>query len=182
MMQIRPARPDEDAEAVAAIYRPVVEGTRTSFEEAAPTPDEMARRMTHTLQSLPWLVAEDTQGVLRGYVYASPYAERASYRWSVTTTVYVHADARRLGVGRQLYRALFEALVPLGYRQAYAGITLPNDASVGLHEALGFVPVGVYRDVGFKLGAWADVGWWQRPLRPGDATPPGPLLPYRPGR
>jgi len=182
MLQIRTGRPADDAGAVAAIYRPVVEGTRISFEEVAPTAEEMARRMGRSLQTLPWLVAEDARGVLLGYAYAGPYAERASYRWSVTTTVYVHESARRLGVGRRLYEALFAALVPLGYRQAFAGITLPNEASVGLHEAMGFERIGVYRDVGFKLGAWADVGWWQRPLRPGDESPPGPLQPYRPGR
>ncbi len=106
-------------------------------------------------------------------MYASRHRERAAYRWSVDVTAYVREDARGRGVGKRLYTRLFEALSRLGYHQAFAGIALPNAASVALHEAVGFAPLGIYRDVGFKLGAWHDVGWWQRALRePGPPVEP----------
>jgi L-amino acid N-acyltransferase YncA len=113
-------------------------------------------------------------GAVLGYAYASPHRERAAYRWSVDVAVYIAEQARRRGVGRQLYSTLFAMLVELGYYNAFAGVTLPNPASVGLHESMGFTPVGVYRNVGYKLGAWHDVGWWRRPLQPPAADPAEP--------
>ena len=156
-----------DAQAIAHIYAPVVATTVISFELEPPTVDEMRARILSTLERLPWLVAVDADDTVKGYVYASRHRERAAYQWSVDVTAYVSADARRTGLGRTMYRALFDELTALGYHQAFAGIALPNAASVGLHESLGFVPLGVYRNVGFKLGAWHDVGWWQKSL----ATP-----------
>ncbi len=129
-------------------------------------------RLGKVLGQYPWLLFEDGAEAL-GYVYATQHRERAAYRWSVDTAVYVRQGRQRQGVGRALYTSLL-ALLPLqGYVNAYAGVTLPNPASVGLHEALGFEPVGVYRQVGFKCGAWHDVAWFQRPLqaRPGDPPP-----------
>lgn len=167
---IRIAHPD-DAAAVQAIYAPVVRDTPISFEVDPPGIDEMRRRIDTTLDTFPWLVHLDAQGAVDGYVYASRHRERQAYQWSVDVTVYVRADARRQGVGQQLYRALFDRLVPLGYCQAFAGITLPNAASVGLHESVGFRPVGVFPRSGHKLGAWHDVGWWQRPLQQPDEPP-----------
>lgn len=154
-----------DAQAITDIYAPIVASTVISFELEPPTVDEMRARILSTLERLPWLVAVDAHDVVKGYVYASRHRDRPAYQWSVDVTAYVHADARGTGVGKTLYRALFEELTVLGYHQAFAGIALPNAASIGLHEAMGFEPLGVYRKVGFKLGAWHDVGWWQKTLR-----------------
>jgi L-amino acid N-acyltransferase YncA len=169
---IRVARP-EDAEAILTIYAPIVRETAISFEVEPPTREDMQQRIATTLRHLPWLVGE-RQGEVLGYVYASPHRTRAAYQWSVDVTVYIHAQVRRAGIGRALYHALFELLILQGFYQGFAGITLPNPASVGLHEALGFQPVGVYQAVGYKLGTWHDVGWWQRALqpRPSPTTPP----------
>jgi L-amino acid N-acyltransferase YncA len=173
-MKIRTASPD-DAAAVAAIYAPVVTGTAISFETEAPDAAEMRQRIARTAQAgLPWLVAEDEAGAVCGYAYAGRHRERAAYQWSVDATVYVADGRRGQGVGRALYAVLLPLLAELGYCQAFAGIALPNAASVGLHEAVGFAPLGVYRNVGFKLGRWRDVGWWQRELRPPDAMPRPP--------
>jgi phosphinothricin acetyltransferase len=164
---IRAAVPG-DAAAVAAVYAPYVLDTCVSFEEAAPTAAEMGGRMA---TGLPWLVA-DLDGVC-GFAYASPHRSRAAYRWSVDVSVYLAPAACGRGLGRALYGKLLPLLTGLGYVSAYAGITLPNAASVGLHEAMGFAPVGVFRDVGFKHGRWHDVGWWhvrlvEPPVVPGE--------------
>jgi L-amino acid N-acyltransferase YncA len=139
----------------------------------------MGRRIEATLANWPWLVCERDRQVL-GYAYASRHRERSAYQWSCDVSVYVSASYRRVGIGRALYRSLFELLKLQGFRNAYAGITLPNPASVGLHESLGFKPIGVYQDVGYKLGAWHDVGWWELHLGPGVApTPPFDLKQIR---
>ena len=174
-MKIRTATPD-DAAAVAAIYAPIVQHTAISFETEPPDATEMRSRIEKTLALLPWLVAEDDAGHVCGYVYASKHRERAAYQWSVDTTVYVREDQRGRGVGRALYGQLLPLLASLGYCQAFAGIALPNAGSVALHEAVGFVALGVYRDVGFKQGQWRDVGWWQKTLsRPDAPEPPRPF-------
>lgn len=169
----------QDAAALAGLYAPYVTGTAVSFEEQPPTAAEMAARMTASPR-LPWLVAEapDPSGrpVVVGYAYASPHRSRAAYRWSVDCTVYLDPAAQRAGWGRRLYARLFDELRNLGYLNVYAGITQPNPASVGLHEAMGFTPVGVYRNVGFKHGRSHDVGWWglelaSRPAAPADPRP-----------
>jgi len=154
--------------------RPVVESTIISFETVAPDGDEIARRLADTLVSHPWIVCE-IDGRVAGYAYATTHRVRAAYRWSADTSVYVDAAFRRSGVGRGLYRSLFAILAAQGFFNAFAGITLPNAASVALHEAVGFEPLGVYRRVGFKLGAWHDVGWWQLTLRAHDDSPGAPL-------
>ncbi len=107
-----------------------------------------------------------------GYAYGCPHRERAAYRWAADVSVYVAPTHHRQGLGRALYEDLLARLTEQGFQIACAGVTLPNDASVGLHESLGFAPVGVYRRIGFKLGRWWDVGWWQRELRPAGAGPP----------
>ena len=171
-MSIRTATPD-DAAAIAAIYAPIVRDTAISFELEAPDANEMRSRLLATLTTLPWLVSLDTAGEVDGYAYASRHRERPAYQWSVDTTAYVHADRRGHGIGKALYTALFDELVALGYFQAFAGIALPNAASIALHESVGFAPLGIYRNVGFKRGAWHDVGWWQRALQPaGKPHPP----------
>jgi phosphinothricin acetyltransferase len=163
-----------DGPALAAIYAPAVVGRATSFELAPPDGAEMARRVERVTARTPWLVCAH-DGAVVGYAYAGAHRDRPAYQWSVEVSAYVHADVHRAGVARALYTSLFAALVLQGFRNAYAGITLPNAASVGLHEALGFTPVGVYRGVGYKLGAWHDVVWLERALGPRDAAPTDPV-------
>ena len=161
-----------DAGPVADIYAPNVAGSIVSFESEPPGADEMRRRIEGTLEGYPWLVCERGGRVL-GYAYAGAHGSRAAYRWSVDVSVYVDGEAHRTGVGRALYTSLFAALRVQGFYNAYAGATLPNPASVGLHEAMGFRPVGMYRKVGYKTGAWRDVGWWHLalpPMRPQPST------------
>ena len=177
-MTIRTATP-QDAEAIAAIYAPIVAHTAISFELEPPSVDEMRSRIVSTLQRLPWLVSVAADGRVDGYVYAGRHRERPAYQWSVDTTAYVREDSRGKGIGKRLYGRLFEELTTLGYYQAFAGIALPNAASIGLHEAMGFEPLGVYRKVGFKMGAWRDVGWWQKSLRQSDEIPETPQV-FRP--
>jgi L-amino acid N-acyltransferase YncA len=165
---------ERDAEQIAAIYAPNVTDTSISFEFEPPSADEMHRRIEITLQRYPWLVCERHGGRVLGYAYAGAHGSRAAYQWSVDVSVYVHEHARRRGVGRALYASLFAALDLQGFYNAYAGATLPNPASVGLHEAVGFRPVGVYRGVGYKLGAWRDMVWWHLPLRERVADPDPP--------
>lgn len=178
-MDLRIASPD-DAEAIAAIYAPIVEDTIISFELEPPSVAEMRRRIDSTLDTFPWLVHLDAAGAVNGYVYASKHRERAAYQWAVDVTAYVRADSRGQGIGARLYRVLFDELAALGYFQACAGITQPNVASVALHESVGFKPIGLYRAVGYKLGSWHDVGWWQRELQP--RATPAPLLAYARGK
>ena len=175
---IRPAEP-RDAAALAEIYAPSVTQRPTSFELDVPDAAEMAARLQRVTATWPWLVAGQGGEVL-GYCYASAFAERPAYRWSVATTVYVRDAAQRCGVGRALYARLFEMLRAQGAVMAYAGITLPNEASVGLHRAVGFEPVGVYPRAGFKLGRWWDVAWFGLTLRAlAPDEPPGELRPWQ---
>jgi len=171
---LRLAHPD-DAAAVAAIYGPVVATSPTSFELEVPTAEEMGRRIDETLPRFPWLVLENGAGV-SGYAYASRHRERGAYQWSADVSVYIAPAHHRRGIGRALYTALLEILALQGYCNAYAGITLPNAASVGLHEAMGFSHLGIYRGVGHKFGRWHDVGWWQMALRPRPEKPEPPSL------
>jgi phosphinothricin acetyltransferase len=170
--EFRLARPS-DADGILAIYAPFVESTSVSFEMAVPSHDEMVRRIKRIMRRWPWVVA-DYEGVLAGYVYASLHRERAGYQWSVDTSVYVHTDFRRLGLGKALYLSLFELLIKQGYFGAFAGIALPNQGSVALHRSVGFRKVGVYQQVGFKMGHWRDVSWWQRELQPRNGIPHAP--------
>ncbi len=166
---IRLATPD-DAEQVRDVYAPYCH-TPISFETEPPGAEEMRGRLAKVLDHYPWLVCEG-DGELLGYAYATRHRERAAYRWSVDTSVYVRQGLHRRGVGRALYASLLAMLPLQGFVNAYAGVTLPNPASVGLHTAMGFEPVGVYRQVGFKCGAWYDVAWYQRLLQPRPAEPP----------
>jgi L-amino acid N-acyltransferase YncA len=176
-LQIRDADPERDAAACAAIYAPSVEAAPTSFEEAAPSAAEMASRIAATLATHAWLVAEDG-GEVVGYAHARPFEWRSAYRWTASVSVYVAAGRTGAGIGRALYEELFARLRAHGFRMACAGITLPNPASVALHERLGFVQTGVGREVGWKLGAWRDVGYYQLELAPApEGRPPDPLTP-----
>jgi phosphinothricin acetyltransferase len=123
----------------------------------------MATRIADYGASHGWLVAV-VDGAVAGYAYGSQHRTRAAYASSCDVAVYVGPAHGRHGIGRALYAELLPVLADKGYHAAFAGIALPNDASVGLHEAMGFTPVGIYREVGWKLGGWRDVGWWQRLL------------------
>jgi phosphinothricin acetyltransferase len=158
---IRLARPDDAAD-LRAIYAPAV-ATPISFEVEVPTEQEMRNRVLKTLKVYPWLVCEQGSRVV-GYAYGSRHRQRAAYDWSVEVSVYVDKTIRRKGVGKALYLALFKALSCQGFYSAFAGITVPNPESVGFHESVGFRPIGIFHRVGFKAGAWHDVGWWELPL------------------
>jgi L-amino acid N-acyltransferase YncA len=134
-----------------------------SFELEPPTAEEMASRIADYGASHAWLVAE-IEGAVAGYAYGSPHRTRAAYASSCDVAVYVDPTHSRQGIGRALYAELLPLLAAKGYHAAFAGIALPNEASIGLHEAMGFAPVGIYREVGWKTGGWRDVGWWQRLL------------------
>lgn len=173
MALIRQATED-DAAQIQAIYAEIVRSTVISFEIEPPTVADMQARMRTTQERFPWLVCEH-DGEVAGYVYAAAHHERAAYQWSVNVSVYIDPKHHRRGIGRALYTSLFALLRLQGFYNAYAGITLPNPGSVGLHESMGFEPVGIYKKVGFKFGAWHDVGWWSLALRPLDPDPADPL-------
>ena len=169
---IRPAI-SNDAAAIAQIYRPYVEDSRISFEDVAPDTNEMARRLRGETPGLyPWLVAED--GKVLGFATSSAFRTRRAYRWCVETGIYLDRDAHGRGIGRELLTALLEQLQRQGFVSAIGAIALPNDPSVRLHEALGFIHTGTYREVGFKFGEWIDVGLWQCDLARRSASPAEP--------
>jgi L-amino acid N-acyltransferase YncA len=157
---------EADADAIAAIYEPYVRDTAISFEEVPPTPSEMARRLTSTLEFYPYLVFDDGASVL-GYAHGGTHRAKPAYRWSVETTLYVERNAHRRGIGRALYAQLLHLLIQQGFHVAFAGIVPPNEKSVGLHESLGFVYLGTFPEIGFKHGQFHDVGWWRRTLAEG---------------
>jgi L-amino acid N-acyltransferase YncA len=162
-VQIRHADASRDAEACAAIYAPFVTDGLASLEELPPSAGEMGERIQRISAGYPWLVAE-LDGEVFGYAYGSQHHERSAYRWAANVAVYIAASHHRRGIGRALYGALLPLLLRQGLYVACAGITLPNRASVALHESFGFAPVGIYRRIGFKFGQWHDVGWWQTQL------------------
>jgi phosphinothricin acetyltransferase len=176
MARVRVADPARDAARVAEIYRPYVEETVISFEEVAPTAGQMRSRMESTLAWTPWLVAEE-DGRVVAYAYASRHRERAGYRWDVDISVYVEAGAQGRGIGRALYAELLELLRRQRFVNAYAGIALPNDASVRLHRAIGMESIGVYERVGYKFGQWPGVAWFGMRLTE-PAEPPLEPIPF----
>jgi L-amino acid N-acyltransferase YncA len=165
---------EDDADQIQAIYSPIVEDTCISFEVEKPSIDEMRSRIRAVTQTFPWLVCVRNAEIL-GYAYASRHRERAAYQWSVDVSVYVHSAHRKRGIGQALYRPLFQILTAQGFYNAYAGITLPNPGSIRLHEGMGFTNICTYREVGFKHGAWRDVGWWHLALRAKQRTPAQPV-------
>ena len=158
---IRPAEP-RDAPACAAIYAPYVSDSIVSFEAEPPSATQMQGRIEAAHL---WLVAED-EGEICGYAYGSPHREREAYRWAADVAIYLSPAHHRRGLGRRLYSELFNGLRERGIWVVCAGIALPNPASEGLHRAMGFVEVGVYRRIAFKLGRWIDTRWYQLELRP----------------
>jgi L-amino acid N-acyltransferase YncA len=161
-MTIRPVT-TSDAAALCAIYNPHVTSTIVTFEERPVSVDEMSARICETTERWPWLVLE-REGAIAAYAYATAWKARSAYRFSVETTVYVAGAHRRRGVGAALYGDLLARLQATGAHSAVGGIALPNEASVALHERLGFEKIGQFKEIGFKLGRWIDVGYWQRQL------------------
>jgi phosphinothricin acetyltransferase len=172
---VRDAVPDLDAAVCAEIYGPYVRDTSVSFEEQVPTAQDFRARIASTIATHPWLVLE-VGGQVVGYAYASAHRSRAAYRWAADVTVYIAPTHHRSGAGRRLYTELLSRLRRQGFQVACAGVTLPNEASVGLHMAMGFEPVGVYKRIGWKAGAWCDVVWLQLELVPASNSKPPDLL------
>ena len=168
--RIRLATP-RDAAACLAIYTPYVEDTVITFETEVPSVETIAQRIENALVRHGWFVLEENDGVV-GYAYAHAFAERAAYAWSCESSIYLAPGLRRTGAGRALYTALFERLEERGYRRVFAGVALPNDASIGIHRSFGFEQVGTFERVGWKQGAWRDVAWLQRDLGAGDPDSP----------
>ncbi len=162
-LTLRPATP-ADGPAVADIYTYYVTETAITFDETPLTGEAMSQRIAETLPKFPYLVAVDDQSAVIGYAFATSHRPRESFRWSVDTAIYVAPTERRQGIGSALYGRLIPMLAAQGFARAYAGITLPNLPSVALHERMGFKPIATYRAVGYKLGLWRDVGWWELPL------------------
>ena len=162
-----------DAADCAAIYAPYVRETTVSFELEPPTPQQMGDRIAAAQARHAWLVLEE-DGQVVGYAYANRFSARPAYRWSVEVSIYLERDRHRAGGGRRLYEALLARLAERGYRRAMAGMSLPNEASVAFHRSLGFEPVGIYRQVGWKHGAWLDVAWVQRTIRDAPDPPDEP--------
>lgn len=165
-----------DAEAIHAIYAPSVSAGTATFETVLPGIGIMRERIRARLQHYPWLVWEEAGKVL-AYAYAGRFRERAAYDWIAETSIYVDADAHRRGIARRLYACLLEVMCLQGINQAVGVITLPGTVSVALHESMGFSPAGVWRNAGYKLQRWWDVGVWQKALQP-VADSPQPLIPF----
>ncbi|GAB4019864.1 GNAT family N-acetyltransferase [Spirosoma migulaei] len=172
-MTIRFATP-ADVPAILAIYAPYITGSTITFEYDVPTVAEFTERVQTIQQQLPYLVAESDERLL-GYAYASKHRDRTAYQWSVETSVYVHPDGHRQGIARQLYARLFELLRRQGYYNAYAGITLPNHKSESFHRSVGFEHIGTYSNIGYKMGAWHSVTWFQLALQPYQSNPVLPV-------
>ncbi|NTU78226.1 MAG: N-acetyltransferase [Chloroflexales bacterium] len=166
---------EHDANQIRAIYAPIVTQTNFSFELTPPTVSELRQRINKTLERMPWLSCE-LDGVVAGYAYATPHRVRVAYQWSVEVSVYVHEQHRQRGVARALYTSLFDLLRLQGYYNAFAGITLPNESGARLHQSFGFQPVGVYRAVAYKRGAWHDAEWYQLKLQEHSSTPAVPAV------
>ena len=173
MIQIRLATIN-DAQQILHIYSPSILAASISFETEVPSAEEMQERIETILQKYPWIVCK-IDGRIAGYVYASKHREREAYQWSCECTVYIHNDFKGKGIGKELYLLLFQILKQQGFRNVYAGITLPNEASVNLHEKCGFKHFATYENIGYKFGHWHSVGWWKLQINAYDLQPPPPL-------
>lgn len=163
-----------DASEILRIYRPIVESTSISFEIVPPSLSEIESRIETTLRQYPWLVHVQDKKVV-GYVYASVFRSRHAYQWSCEVTAYVDDDYRGQGIAKKLYQTLFKILRKQGYIIAIGGITLPNAASVALHESVGFKKVAHYPALGYKMNQWHDVGFWQTELSAIPTSPKDPI-------
>lgn len=150
-----------DAAQIAEIYDYYILNTHHTFETEPLTAEEMAERISELSGLYPYLVAEDDNGEIQGYVYAAPFRMRQAYEHSVEASIYVRHGAKEKGVGSKLYKEFLEELADTDVHAIMAGISLPNDASVRFHQKLGFEKVAHFREVGYKLGRWVDVGFWE---------------------
>lgn len=164
----------EDAVAILDIYAPYIKNTSITFETEVPSVASFAERIENYLKNYPWLVCE-INGKIAGYAYGSKYRERTAYQWSIECSVYVDEKYWKHGVAKALYTALFEILKQQGFMNVYAVINLPNEKSVAFHERLGFIHFADFENVGYKLGKWKTVGWWQRQLNEFIEEPPAPI-------
>jgi L-amino acid N-acyltransferase YncA len=164
----------DDASSILKIYAPYIENTSYTFETEVPAIDAFKDRINSYLENWPWLVC-DIDGVIAGYAYGAKHRERTAYQWSIESSVYVHDDYQRIGVAKALYTALIDVLKLQGFRNLYAVVNLPNDKSVALHEKLGFEYFATYKNVGYKLGKWKNVGWWQLQLNEYSREPELPI-------
>lgn len=170
---IRPARL-ADAQSILNIYKTYVLTSNITFETELPTLNAMERRIQE-YSALGFLVFEQS-GEVVGYAYASKHRERAAYQWCCEVSAYVEEQHHGQGIASNLYRELITILKDSGYVNAYAGITLPNLKSVRFHESMGFQPIGVYKDIGYKLGEWCDVGWWGLKIQESMGSPKPPKV------
>jgi L-amino acid N-acyltransferase YncA len=164
----------DDASSILKIYAPYIENTSYTFETEVPAIDAFKDRINSYLENWPWLVC-DIDGVIAGYAYGAKHRERTAYQWSIESSVYVHDDYQRIGVAKALYTALIDVLKLQGFRNLYAVVNLPNDKSVAFHEKLGFEYFATYKNVGYKLGKWKNVGWWQLQLNEYSREPELPI-------
>lgn len=172
-MKIRLAT-NNDAALILEIYQPYIENTSFTFETDVPSSDDFRKRIDDYLQNWPWLVCEEN-GIIAGYAYGSKYRERTAYQWCVEVSIYIHNDFQKRGIGKALYESLMEILKVQGYRNVYAVINLPNEKSVKFHESMGFSFFALYPNVGYKLGQWKNVGWWQINLNEYNMEPAPPI-------
>ena len=173
MDRIRVAR-TTDAAPILEIYSPYIINTSFTFETEVPSIEIFAQRINSYLENWPWLVYE-IDGTIAGYAYGTRHRERVAYQWCVETSVYIHDNFQKTGIGTALYEAMFKILQHQGFRNAYAGINLPNDKSVTFHEKCGFKWFAEYRNVGYKLGQWKTVGWWIKQLNEYTTEPAAPI-------
>ncbi len=153
-----------DAENIYNIYKDIVENSTISFEYEIVSRYEIERRIQSVFNVYPWIICE-VDGEFAGYAYANKHKERAAYKWSVDTSIYVDKKFYKKGIGKELYSKLFEILKSQGFINAYAGIALPNEASISLHKSFGFEIIGIYHKTGFKFGKWIDVSWWEKKIQ-----------------
>lgn len=173
MIEVRLAT-KEDAENFIEIYSPNIVNTAISFETEIPSVEEFEKRIEKCLQKFPWIVCSIDKKIA-GYVYASSHRDREAYQWSCECSVYVHEKFQGKKMGKELYHLLFDILKHQQFRNVYAGITLPNNASVKLHERCGFTHFATYENAGYKFGEWHSVGWWKLRINDYDLNPSPPL-------
>jgi phosphinothricin acetyltransferase len=171
-MHIRPVQL-QDAKSVLDIYRPYIESTAITFETTVPGVEAFADRIKANTEKFPWLIAEE-EGAIIGYAYASKHRERAAYQWCVESSVYVMEPYHHTGIANDLYLKLFDILQQSGYINVYAGVTLPNPKSYAFHSKMGFEPIGVYKNIGYKLGKWHNVAWLVKCINPHSDHPSEP--------
>ena len=172
MVDVRVAS-KKDAPAMLEIYKPFILSTAFTFETEVPSLDQFQSRIEKYLEKYPWLVCE-VEGKIAGYVYASLHRDREAYQWTCESSVYLHLEFKSKGIGAELYAVLFEILKYQGFRNVYAGITMPNEPSEKMHAKCGCERFAVYENIGYKLGTWHKVGWWKLQLNGYDLKPPPP--------